>query len=130
MKQIFLTLALLCFTAIAFAQTQTSTSASTETTTVSINDSNRDYSIMAGFSQPKMASLKSLISDALGKPDHDEKGLILWNSRNTYTVTLKARKLMIELDKEKATGTLYKTFERLGEQVQRALGTPRPPATP
>lgn len=130
MKRLPLTLIALFFTAMVFAQTSTTSHTSTESSTISINNSDHDYSVIASFGQAKAAKIKEMVSQALGKPATDSQDLSFWNLTSTYTVTLKPEKLIIDMDKNKAIGTLIKTFERLGNNLQQALGAPKAPAKP
>jgi hypothetical protein len=130
MKRLSLTLIALSFTAMVFAQPSTTTHTSTESSTISINSSDHDYSVIASFGKAKAAKIKEMVSQALGKPATDSEDLSFWNLKNTYTATLKPEKLIIDLDKDKATGTLTKTVESLCADLQRALGTSNAPFKP
>lgn len=127
MKKIILTLCALFLAALTFAQTSKISHTSSESTTISISNSDRDYSVKASFDAVKKEKLKTLLTEALGKPLTATEDLNLWNLKNIYTVTLKAEKLTIDLDKDKATGTLIRTFEDLGDNLQKALSTPKSP---
>jgi hypothetical protein len=127
MKKLTTTLIALFCTALIFAQSSKTSHTSTESTSVSINNSDHDYSVIAVFGEAKAAKVKAKLIEAIGKPNTENDGLALWNLKNIYTVTLKAEKLIIDLDKDKATGTLIKTFKNLGEDIQSTLGAAKTP---
>lgn len=130
MKKLFLTLISLYVTVVVFAQTSSTSNTSTESSTITINSSDHDYAVIASFGQAKSAKIREIVIQALGKPITDSQGLSFWNLTRIYTVTLKPEKLIIDLDKNKATGTLIKTFERLSSNLQQALGAAQAPAKP
>jgi hypothetical protein len=125
MKTISLTLCALLLTALTFAQTSRTSHTSSESTTISITNSDLNYSLTAAFGAAKKQKLKTLLTDALGKPLTATEDLSLWSSKNIYTVTLKAQKLTIDMDKDKATGSLIRTFVGLGDSIQNVLSTPK-----
>lgn len=120
----------LFFSAATFAQTSGSVHSSTSSTTISISDSDHDYSIIAAFGPAKAAGLKDLIINAIGKPTDSAEELTVWNVKNSYNVTLKAKRLIIDLDKDHTDASVIKTFARLGEQLDQVLGAPKKPSPP
>ncbi len=130
MKRLSLTLLTLFFTVMVFAQTSTTSHTSTESSTISINSSDHDYSLIASFSKGNAAKIKDMVIKAFDKPATDSEGLSFWNLKSTYTITLKPEKLIIDVDKDKATSTLIKTFERLGVDLQQAFGASKLPDKP
>lgn len=130
MKRLTLNLIALFFTAATFAQSSKTSSTSTESSTVSIKNSDHDYSILAIYGSAKAGKIKILLSDALGKAETVHDDLSLWSLKNTYSVTFSAGKLVAELDKDKATGALLNTFERLAKQIQLLLGATTSPEKP
>lgn len=130
MKTISLTLYALLLTALTFAQTSKTSHTSSESTTISITNSNLNYSLTAAFTAAKEEKLKTLLTDALGKPLTATEDLNLWCFKNIYTVTLKAQKLTIDLDKDKATGSLIRTFVGIGDSIQDVLSTPKSSTKP
>lgn len=130
MKRLTLSLIALFFTAATFAQSSKTSSTSTESSTVSVKNSDHDYSILAIYGSAKAGKIKILLSNALGKAETAHEDLSFWSLNSTYTVTFRPGKLVAELDKDKATGALLKTFEQLAEQLQLLLGAPVRPEKP
>lgn len=125
MKKLILTLCAPLLTALTFAQTSKTSHTSSESTTISITNSDLNYSLIAAFTMAKEEKLKKLLTDALGKPLTATEDLNFWSFKNIYTVTLKAQKLTIGLDKDKATGSLIRIFVGLGDSIQNVLSTPK-----
>ncbi|SDE94337.1 hypothetical protein SAMN05216464_11119 [Mucilaginibacter pineti] len=130
MKRLTLTLAALFCTALLFAQSATTSHTSTERTSISVSNSDNDYSLIAVFNSTKAEKIKMLLIQALGKPTNEADGLAIWNSKSTYTVSLKPEKVIIDLNKDKSTGALIKTFERLGDEIKKTLDPPKTPTPP
>ena len=124
MKKLFPIALMLFITAAAFCQKKTSAKTSTESTSVSISNNNSEYSLNASFNEERSASVRQLIIKALGQAGETAGEQTKWNLKETYSVFLKTRKLTINLDKEKATRSLYKLIKQLGQDIQNALTKP------
>ena len=121
MKQLFLTIFFLFFTVLLFAQKAKTTSTSSQSSTVSINNSDNNYTLTADFSKDQTDQVKDLIIHALGQPENRSENLSSWSSGAIYNATLKPHHLILDLDKDAATGSLIKTIQRLGAAIQRLL---------
>jgi len=136
MKKLILTMTVVCFVSWVFAQCvsgqgripNTSTTITNSSSTINCSVSDGDYSLIVVSNRPLPASVKALIVQILGMPQTEISDTVTWNLGTTYTVNLKARRLMIELDKRIASADLAKAFDELGRKIQRLL-TPVSTAT-
>ena len=123
MKKLILTTFLLFLTVLLFAQKAKTTSTSSQSATVSINNSDNNYTLTADFSKDQTDQVNDLLIHALGKPGNRNGNLSSWSSETIYTATLKPHHLILDLDKNAATGSLIKTIEKLGAAIQRLLNS-------
>jgi len=121
MKKIIISGAAVLLNVSVFAQSPKAHRTTTESTSVSVSSSDHDYSVVANFDAPKADKLKKLLIQRLGNPNKTRENNYEWSLNNSYTVTLKSGKLIIDLNKDKTTAEIIKTFERLGRDVQPAL---------
>jgi len=136
MKKLILTMIVICFACWVFAQgvkvqgsiPDTSTTIKNSSSTINCSVSDDEYSLIVVSSRPLPASVKALIIQTIGKPQTEISDTVTWNLGTTYTVNLKARRLVIDLDKGIAPANLAKTFAELGQKIQRLL-TPVSTAT-
>lgn len=109
---------------VAFSQQHTSTKTSSETSSVSVSDDDTKYLLNATYNPAKLASVKVLIVEALGMSGEYSSGITIWALKDTYLISLKSNNLYIKLDKDKASGSLYRTIKKLGVGVQEILVKP------
>ncbi len=133
MKKLNVTVVMLIFTIAAFAQPSKKVYTTTESTMVSTSNNDNKYSLTATFSDSnKKTQLIALVTAVLGNANTKADGMPCWKMEDTYSLILSSEKLIVELDKEKASGTLIKNFIQLGKDIQKTLSdsTPEEPVTP
>lgn len=119
MKTNLLLTVLLGLTTIAFGQQQTVHQ--TERTSVTITNSDYHYALNASFNQQKEEAINTLVTKTLGQATKTTVTEKKWISNDIYSVYLTAEKINIELDKDKASGALYRLITQLGQDIQREL---------
>lgn len=122
MKKILVIAIALLITGATFGQQKSKQSkTSTESTSVSISNSDNEYTLSASFNPAKAEAIKALIIKALAQSGENEADETIWKLKDTYTIKLGNKQLSITLDKEKASGAVYKSIRNLGQDIQQTL---------
>lgn len=134
MKTIVLS-AMLSLSAITlFGQSLKRAVTTSVSTSVSISNSDNEYLLSASFTQVNAAQLKQMIADSLGPGIKTGNKDTIWQMAEVYHVKLSPERLTIELNKDKASGSLSRTFVKLGKEINQVIrnnpSAPEPPKTP
>ncbi|QXV63970.1 hypothetical protein INP83_12760 [Mucilaginibacter sp. 21P] len=124
MKKIILIAVFICAAVTSFSQSKTTT----KTSSVSISNSDHDYSMHANFDSSKEGPIKKLVDNLVGAPGKLSETNSTWKLDDVYTITLTAKRLTIELDKDKASGALVRSFVKLGKDIQQQISRTDQPA--
>jgi hypothetical protein len=127
MKNIILTIAMITITSLVIAQ-NSKTVTTTESTTVTINNNERNYSLVATYDSSKREKIHNLIIKSIGASSESYDNQTSWKLKSTYTILLKPERLIIDLDKELASKELIKQFDLLGGEVEQILTPEKTPA--
>ena len=134
MKAITLSAMLFLSAATLFGQSPKKVSTTTKSTSVSVSNSDNGYALLAYFDNTDAEKLKTIIAEVLGAGTKTGQSEMLWKLKDVYTLTLNSEKLSIELDKDKASATLYRSFVKLGDDIQQEINhghsAPATPKTP
>lgn len=134
MKTIVLS-AMLSLSAITlFGQSLKRAVTTSVSTSVSISNSDNEYLLSASFTQVNAEQLKQMIADSLGPGIKSGNKDTIWQMAEVYRVKLSPERLTIELNKDKASGSLSRTFVKLGKEINQVISSnpsaPEPPKTP
>jgi len=122
MKTILVIAIALLITGVAFGQQKSKQSkTATETSSISISNSDTEYALNASFNPSKEEVIKRIIIKALAQAGENEANETNWKLKDTYSIDLGEKQLTIKLDKEKASGSVYKSIRQLGLDIQQAL---------
>lgn len=118
MKKLIITAVFLTINAAAFSQSGKASLSSTNHTSVNITSTDLDYSLIANFQEESAAEIKKALVKDLGAPTENKDDLFIWLNKNAYTVTLRAEKLIIDLNKKNAGQATIKKFKKLGDRIR------------
>lgn len=118
MKKLIIMAVFLTITATAFCQSGKASLSSTNHTSVNITSTDLDYSLIANFQEESAAEIKKALVKELGVPTENKDDLFIWLNKNAYTVTLRAEKLIIDLNKKNAGQVTIKKFKKLGDRIR------------
>jgi hypothetical protein len=120
MKNIILTIAMITIASTVIAQ-GSKTVTTTESTTVTINNNERNYSLVATYDSSKREKIHNLIIKSIGASNETYDNQTSWKLKSTYTILLKRERLIIDLDKELASKEQVQQFDLLGAEIEQVL---------
>lgn len=132
MKSNLMLIVLSLFVSMLHAQqskSQVKVKNSSTSTSISVSSSDSKYDYSASFEKEKTDAVKRRIESSLGKANEQSDRIALWDEKG-YTVTLRQGKVEINVDKSATTKSVQVKMEDLGDQISKALDSPKTPEPP
>ena len=117
------------FASVLSAQKVSSTATSSSKSAISVSSDNVKYSYSARFDKDKFSVVKDAIRNSLGKSTEESNRSEVWKGKD-YNVSLRQRKVKMEMNKAEVSKSFRVKFEDLGEQISKTIGSVKPPTPP